>query len=92
MSGREMMRLDLLIVAAASALATAAILAPQADASHPSCWDARGPAPVYPDTEQALDAAPTSFAAMQLLWNGRELRNQRLAEDDRVFRACVASR
>lgn len=79
----------LLLAAAVSSLLTAAILAPQADASHPSCWEARGPAPVYPDTGHALDAAPDDFAVIKLLMDGRAMRDQRLAEDDRIIRACA---
>lgn len=83
-----MKRLEL-VAALAAAVAIGAALAQSADASRRSCWDARGPAPAYPDTEQALDAAPDDFAFEKLMWDGRELRDQRLAEDDRLIRACA---
>lgn len=52
------------------------------------CPDKRQPPPAYPDTPPAIDAAPDLFARVQLLLEGRTLRDERLKEDDAQIAAC----
>mgnify|MGYP000747660966 CR=1 FL=1 len=47
-----------------------------------------GPAPEYPDTDEALRAAPDPATRYQLLGAGRLLRNARLNEVEPVIAAC----
>ena len=56
-----------------------------------ACPDRRAPAPSYPDTADALAAAPDLFERVKLLLAGRELRDQRLKEDEGQVRACGGS-
>lgn len=44
--------------------------------------------PVYPDTDEALKAAPDAAARFSLLAAGRVLRNQRLRELEPVIKVC----
>jgi hypothetical protein len=53
-----------------------------------SCPDKRAPAPTYPDTAEALAAAPDLFERVKLLLAGRTLRAERLKEDDGQIAAC----
>lgn len=53
-----------------------------------ACPDRRAPQPNYPDTAEALAAAPDLFERVKLLLAGRELRDQRLKEDEGQVRAC----
>lgn len=54
-----------------------------------TCPDKRLAAPIYPDTPEAVQAAPDIFARVQLILEGRALRDERLKEDDRQIQACV---
>lgn len=47
-----------------------------------------GPPPRYPDTDQALRAAPGAADRYQLLAAGRLLRQRRLDDLERVIAAC----
>lgn len=47
-----------------------------------------GPEPTYPDTPQALKAAPNIFERLKLLLAGRLLRIERDAEKSAVLAAC----
>lgn len=47
-----------------------------------------GAAPSYPDTDQALRAAPDAAARYQLLGAGRPLREARLREIEPVIASC----
>lgn len=47
-----------------------------------------GPAPDYPDTDQALREAPDAAARYQILGAGRPLRVQRLEELETVVAGC----
>lgn len=55
-----------------------------------ACPDMRLPAPVLPDTPEAVAKAPDIFALVQLLLAGRTLRDERLKEDDAAIAACSA--
>jgi hypothetical protein len=50
-----------------------------------------GPAPAYPDSAQALRAAPDLFARAQLLLAGRALREADLAAARAALKACAGS-
>lgn len=62
------------------------VLIPQAVA----CAADPGPAPDYPDSDQALAAAKDIFSGVKLLKAGRILRIAREAELNAALRACVA--
>lgn len=49
---------------------------------------ALGPEPTYPDTDAALKAAPSIFARVKLLAQGRLMRITRLAEYEVAKAAC----
>jgi hypothetical protein len=53
------------------------------------CPDRRAPQPAYPDTPDALAAAPDLFERVKLLLAGRLLRDERLKEDEGQVRACA---
>ena len=48
-----------------------------------------GPAPAYPDTDEALRAAADIFAQTQLLLAGRALRIARLDGAEAALRTCA---
>ena len=50
-----------------------------------------GPAPTYPDSPEALRAAPDLFARVQLLLAGRALREADLAAARAALKACAGS-
>ena len=60
------------------------VLIPQAA----RCAADPGPAPDYPDTDEALAATDSIFSGVQLLKAGRALRIAREAELNAVLRAC----
>jgi hypothetical protein len=47
-----------------------------------------GPAPTYPDTDEALRKAHDLAERYLLLWAGRELRSARLGETEPVIQTC----
>ena len=49
-----------------------------------------GPVTVYPDSPEALKAAPDLFARVQLLLAGRALRDADLAAGRAALRACAS--
>jgi hypothetical protein len=49
-----------------------------------------GPEPIYPDTAEALNAAPDIFERVKLLLEGRIKRQQRLAVLDAAKKACAS--
>lgn len=55
-----------------------------------SCQPALGPSPAYPDTDDALRAAPSLFSRVQLLVAGRLLRLARQRELEAALAACAA--
>jgi hypothetical protein len=55
------------------------------------CDPKAGPAPAYPDTDQALKEAPGLFERVRLLLAGRELRRAREAELEAGIRGCSES-
>jgi hypothetical protein len=56
-----------------------------------TCPDRRAPQPAYPDTAEALAAAPDLFERVKLLLAGRGLREERLKEDEGQVRACSSN-
>lgn len=46
------------------------------------------PSPQYPDTKQALEAAPDLFERVKLLLIGKLMRDQRLTEFEAALSAC----
>jgi hypothetical protein len=56
-----------------------------------ACDPKVGAAPDYPDTDQALKAAPGLFERVRLLLAGRELRRAREAELEAGIRGCSAA-
>lgn len=55
------------------------------------CPDRRAPAPIYPDTPEAIAAAPDVFTLAQLYVAGRLLRIEREQEDNSQIAACKPS-
>lgn len=53
------------------------------------CPDRRAPAPIYPDTPEAIAAAPDIFVLAQLYVAGRLLRIERERENDAQVAACA---
>jgi hypothetical protein len=49
------------------------------------------PAPEYPDTQGALNAATDIYAATQLLLAGRKLRDRREADLTAALQTCIAA-
>jgi len=47
-----------------------------------------GPAPAYPDSDEALKAAPEGPVRYQMVAEGRAMRDRRLAELEAVARNC----
>ncbi len=56
-----------------------------------ACDPQVGGAPDYPDSDQALKAAPDLFERVKLLLAGRELRRAREAELEAGIRGCSGS-
>jgi len=56
-----------------------------------ACDPKVGAPPAYPDSDQALKAAPGLFERVRLLLAGRELRKAREAELEAGIRGCSAS-
>lgn len=54
-----------------------------------SCRVEIGPDPVYPDSDEALRAAPNTFERVKLLVAGRLLRIAREAELKAALKACT---
>lgn len=52
------------------------------------CTPNLGPEPAYPDTDEALKAAPNIFEAAKLLVEGRLMRIQRDTEKSAALKAC----
>jgi hypothetical protein len=53
------------------------------------CAEKLGPAPAYPDTPEALRAAPNIFERTKLLLRGRALRDARAAELTAAIAGCL---
>lgn len=53
------------------------------------CRPDLGPAPDYPDTDAALQAAPDLFARVRLLLAGRLLRIARAQQTEAALEACA---
>ncbi|MDR3507603.1 MAG: hypothetical protein P4L64_06860 [Caulobacteraceae bacterium] len=53
------------------------------------CQPNLGPEPAYPDTDEALKAAPDLFARVRLLLAGRLMRMGRDAEKSAALQACA---
>jgi hypothetical protein len=54
------------------------------------CEPAIGPGPAFPDSDEALRAAPNLFSRVQLLVAGRLLRVARQRELEAALSACAA--
>lgn len=50
--------------------------------------DSLEPAPDYPDTKESLLGAPSAAERYRLLFAGRMLRSQRLAELETIVKGC----
>ena len=73
--------------AGAPVLRTVEVKVPLAVACDPKI----GPAPSYPDSDEALTEAPDLFERVKLLLAGRELRKGREAELEAGIRGCSGS-